>query len=157
MQREVEERKRRSTTIQVILIQPIVPSSSLFRFSFIHIDVNKHWQKPWKELCACVTRESRQKTTSFETHCSRFWSLSKAKAEHTNGQLSDSLVDRIEEFYTKDFISWQAPGKRDFVTTKDNGIKVNHQKRHLLYNLREVYELFLQENPGKQMKSLSNL
>ena len=46
--------------------------------------------------------------------------------------------------------SWQAPGKRDCVTVRENGsrVRVRYQKRFLLFNLREVHQLFIHHNPG---------
>jgi hypothetical protein len=40
------------------------------------------------------------------------------------------------------------PGKRDVVVIKEDGNKTTYQKRILLYNIREVFELFRAENPG---------
>ena len=54
-------------------------------------------------------------------------------------------------FFTKDEISWQDPRKRDTKTIKENGVNVKYQKRYLLYNIREVYQLFIQENPSKRI------
>ena len=54
----------------------------------------------------------------------------------------------VHDFYQKDSISWQAPGKRDYLTVRENGIRVQHQKRFLLYNIREIHELFIQEHQG---------
>ena len=41
------------------------------------------------------------------------------------------------------------PGKRDAIVINENGTKTSYQKRVLLYTIREAYELFLAENPGK--------
>ena len=79
-----------------------------------------------------------------------FYLLPKGKMQRTQSQIPDSVLVKIKEFYQKDFVSWQAPGKRDFVTVKENGTNVKYQKRHLLYNVREVYELFKELNPSKQ-------
>ncbi len=56
----------------------------------------------------------------------------------------------IKEFYLPDPISWQAPGSRDCKAVEENGAKVKYHKHHLLHNLREVYELFIQKNPSKK-------
>jgi len=62
-------------------------------------------------------------------------------------QLSDKLKTDIHNFYVRDDISYQLPGKRDTVVVKkDDGSKVTYQKRILLNNLRENYELFMEEN-----------
>ena len=68
--------------------------------------------------------------------------------ERTNIKIPQTVVKQVQDFYEKDSISRQAPGKRDFITVRENGDGVRYQKRHLLYNIREVYELFMQEHPG---------
>ena len=53
----------------------------------------------------------------------------------------------VQEFYYRDDISRQAPGKREYVTLwKENG-KVQLQKRHLYYPIKEIHSLFQQEYP----------
>ncbi len=42
-------------------------------------------------------------------------------------------------------------GKRDSKTIKENGINVKYQKDHLLYNIREVYQLFMKQNPREKI------
>jgi hypothetical protein len=59
----------------------------------------------------------------------------------------------ILDFYENDNISYQMPGKRDTVVVKQYGNKTVYQKRILLYNLREVHQLFLQDNPSMQLSS----
>ncbi|CAF1313207.1 unnamed protein product [Adineta ricciae] len=44
-------------------------------------------------------------------------------------------------------IRYQAPGKKDSITIKENGEKKKLQKRYLLYSLNEIYQLFIEENP----------
>ena len=45
------------------------------------------------------------------------------------------------------------PGKRDTIVVNDDGNKTTYQKRILLYTIREAYELFLTEHPGKLLFS----
>ena len=80
--------------------------------------------------------------------------LPKEKTKRVQQQITFSLVKKIQDFYTLDSISWQAPCKRDTKILKENGVKVKYQKRHLLYNIREVYELFMQQNPSKKIRCL---
>jgi len=68
--------------------------------------------------------------------------------ERTQAQIHQTIIKQVQDFYEKDPISWQAPGKRDFITIRENGTRIQYQKRHLLYNIREVYELFVQDHPG---------
>ena len=58
------------------------------------------------------------------------------------------VIQKVQDFYKNDNISWQAPGKRDYVTVRENGIRVKYQKRFLLFNIREVHQLFIQDHPG---------
>ncbi len=51
-------------------------------------------------------------------------------------------------YYFRDDISYQAPGKKDTIMIKENDLKKTLQKRYLLYSLRELHQLFIQENPN---------
>ncbi|CAF1132322.1 unnamed protein product [Didymodactylos carnosus] len=64
--------------------------------------------------------------------------------------LSPKAKDAILLLYGRDDISYQMPGKRDTVVVKEDGSKKTYQKRILLYNLRELYQIFLNENPSKR-------
>jgi hypothetical protein len=77
------------------------------------------------------------------------------KYERTYQLLSSQAKTKVHEFYCRDDISYQAPGKRDTITTKDNGVKVKLQRRYLLFSLRELYQMFIQENPDIKL-SLSS-
>ena len=72
----------------------------------------------------------------------------KPKHQRTQATISEAIVKQVQDFYKNDSISWQAPGKRDCLTIRENGIRVKHQKRFLLFNIREVHELFIQDHPG---------
>ncbi|CAF1044674.1 unnamed protein product, partial [Didymodactylos carnosus] len=78
------------------------------------------------------------------------------KAKRTQSNIPARVIKQIESFYKQDSISWQAPGKRDCVTVKENGVKVKRQKRHLLYNIREVYELLIAGTVANCVKELKN-
>ncbi|CAF2106749.1 unnamed protein product [Rotaria magnacalcarata] len=65
------------------------------------------------------------------------------------------VIQKVKEFYNNDSISWQAPGKRDCITVRENGIRVKYQKRFLLFNIREVHQLFVQDNPGASISRSS--
>ncbi len=78
----------------------------------------------------------------------------KTKAVRIQQKIPPSVVKTIQEFYKLDTISWQAPGKRDTKVVKENGVKVKYQKRHLLLNIREVYELFMEQYPSKKTHCL---
>ncbi|CAF3406874.1 unnamed protein product, partial [Rotaria socialis] len=70
------------------------------------------------------------------------------KHERNYQSLSTTVKNEVYEFYCRDDISYQAPGKRDTITIKENGNKKTMQKKYLLYTLRELYELFMTENPN---------
>jgi hypothetical protein len=58
------------------------------------------------------------------------------------------VIQKVQDFHKNDSISWQAPGKRDYVTVREKGTRVKYQKRFLLFNIREVHQLFIQDHPG---------
>ena len=68
------------------------------------------------------------------------------KHERQYQSLSSEAKTKVRGFYYRDDISYQAPGKRDSITTKEDGVKVKLQKRYLLFSLRELYQMFIQEN-----------
>lgn len=75
---------------------------------------------------------------------------SKTKHVRVQSHIPPPIVKMVQDFYKLDSISWQAPGKHDVKVVKENGVKVKYQKKHLLFNIREVYELFMQEHPSKK-------
>ena len=57
---------------------------------------------------------------------------------------SDETVCLIQQFYQRDDISRQAPGKKDVVNVRDeNGQKVKFQTRHVTSLIMETYTYFL--------------
>lgn len=56
--------------------------------------------------------------------------------------LDKTIVDKVKDFYNCDDVSRMMPGKKDFVSMKVNGKKEHVQKRLVLLNLKECYELF---------------
>lgn len=105
--------------------------------------------KAVKKVVRMLPENPKRRQRVLQRIVEDFEMIPKKKSERTIVQLSGALIDRIKEFYNKDFISWRAPGKIDYITTKEDGVKVTHQKRHLLYNIREAHQLFLEENPRK--------
>ncbi|CAF2076935.1 unnamed protein product, partial [Rotaria magnacalcarata] len=69
------------------------------------------------------------------------------KCAHVQQSLSTDIKQKIYDYYYRDGISYQASGKRDTITVKENSIKKQLQKRYLLCSLREIHQLFLEENP----------
>ncbi len=55
----------------------------------------------------------------------------------------------VQQFYERDDVSRQSPGRKDVVTVWDeNGVKMKKQKRHLTSSILETYALFKNENEG---------
>lgn len=66
-----------------------------------------------------------------------------------------SVVDEnhVIQFYIRDDISRQAPGKRDTKSTKDSdGKKQIFQKRHMMMTVKEAFCLYKNEYPEKNIK-----
>jgi hypothetical protein len=67
--------------------------------------------------------------------------IPKPIVQHNREQrsLSIELKELVINFYNRDDISYQLPGKRDCITLKhDDGTSTTLQKRILLYNIRDV-------------------
>lgn len=58
-----------------------------------------------------------------------------------------SIVSKVLEFYRSDEISRVMPGKKNFVSVKEEGQKVHKQKRLILCNLKETYRCFKDKYP----------
>jgi len=63
--------------------------------------------------------------------------------------ISKEALNKVEEFFNSDEVSRSMPGKKDFVTIRENEQKIQKQKRLLLSNLNEAYQLFKSTNPDK--------
>ena len=62
--------------------------------------------------------------------------------------LSEDTVKLVQAFYYHDDISRVMPGKKDFVSARnENGEKEHCQKRLVLCNLREAYKQFKTQHP----------
>lgn len=67
----------------------------------------------------------------------------------TQRALSKEQVETVQNFYCRDDISRQAPGKRDTKSVKDSisGKRKIFQKRHMVVTVKEAFQLFtVQEN-----------
>ena len=65
--------------------------------------------------------------------------------------LPPETVDIVHAFYERDNISRVMPGKKDFVSVKQEGKRVHVQKRLMLSNLREVYREFKDKFPDRKI------
>ena len=61
--------------------------------------------------------------------------------------LTTETADHVRSFYECDEVSQMLPGKKDFVSVKQEGKCIHVQKRLVLSNLREVYQLFKEKFP----------
>lgn len=60
--------------------------------------------------------------------------------------LPAETVDKVKQFFEDDDISRPCAGKREYKSYKENNEKVQKQRRLVLMNLREAYELFCKEH-----------
>lgn len=72
-------------------------------------------------------------------------------------QISDVLKEKVVSFYSRDDVSWQAPGKRDVISIKDERTAKRQlfQKRYLLMNIGELKKLFDKENDSNDLSLAS--
>jgi len=61
--------------------------------------------------------------------------------------LAQATVEKVIEIYQSDEYSRMCPGKKEYVSVKIEGKKVQKQKRILLINLKEMYEMFKRQAP----------
>lgn len=59
--------------------------------------------------------------------------------------LSEETVNLVQTFYEEDDISRVCSGKRDFVTISSDNVRISKQRRLVLCNLKEVYQIFKQK------------
>jgi hypothetical protein len=65
-----------------------------------------------------------------------------------SNKLSDEVQQAVKDFYMRDDISRQAPGRKDYITIKTGKEKGKVQKRHLYVTVAEVHQLFITEFPN---------
>lgn len=72
--------------------------------------------------------------------------------------VTEEEICKVEEFFMRDDISRMCPGKKDFISVKTPGGRVQKQKRLLLLNVHEAFEVFMEDNDIKLGKAkLSSL
>ncbi|CAH3185100.1 unnamed protein product [Porites lobata] len=92
----------------------------------------------------------KRKAVVFKlAHASGF--LRKKKCTRGNRGLPKETVKFVKVFFQLDSFSRQAPGRKDFVTVRENNTKHHIQKSHLLRSLRECYSIFMKENPTTEI------
>ena len=74
------------------------------------------------------------------------------KRDNTNPNRRTAETEQsVLNFYEREDISRQAPGKRDVLKVKVNGSKVEKQKRHLSMSIIEAYNLWKEENKSAKL------
>lgn len=62
--------------------------------------------------------------------------------------ISENTIMKVHEFYRSDNVSRACPGIREYVTYKIDGQREKVQRRLILLNLNEAFQIFKSENPG---------
>lgn len=65
--------------------------------------------------------------------------------------IPDETIELVKSFYRSDEISRACPGMRDYIVQQENGDKTAIQRRMLLVNLNEAYQLFKANNIDVKM------
>lgn len=66
--------------------------------------------------------------------------------------ISEDLKIKISNFYVDDDVSINMPGKKDFVSVKnEDGSRTQVQKRLILSNLKELFQRFREEYPAEKI------
>lgn len=118
-----------------------------------------------KEKCATATRREKIRILTIapdswssreiaeEFSVSRYMAFKAKKLGQEKGilsepavkkgkQLFDEIIHRVLTFYESDDYSRMCPRKKDFVSVKIDGERIQMQKRLLLVNLKELYLVF---------------
>ena len=122
---------------------PTVPSASLSLFAS-----KQSKAKALKRVLKVLPVNKDKKVELVQTIAEQFNLVkSNQKFERNQRSLPSHIKKKVYDYYFRDDITYQAPGKRDNITIKENGLQKALQKRYLLYTLRELHKLFIQENP----------
>jgi len=65
--------------------------------------------------------------------------------------LSQTTVDLVCTFYESEDISRMMPGKKDYVSVRTSDGRVHVQKKLILCNLKELYQLFKDNHPNEKI------
>ena len=72
----------------------------------------------------------------------------KPKILPTN-EITPQIIESIKDFYQRDDISRQAPGVKDHIIHRQDGMKTTIQKRYMAMTVAEAYQMYKDENPDK--------
>lgn len=100
------------------------------------------------------SREFLQKTFSVNEHKSRRakeiqeeQGLMSTPNPKPGKRISEEIIKIVQDFYEKDIVSRQMPGKKDCVSMVVNGVKEKVQKRQILCTIYEAFLHFKEEFP----------
>ncbi|KAK2548197.1 hypothetical protein P5673_031662 [Acropora cervicornis] len=97
-------------------------------------------------VCALPPRKRRGVLESCDVAVKRRRS-DKSGRKIRSDALAEEEIKVVENFFNRDDISRICPGKRDFLSVKTSEGRELRQKRLLLVNVNEAYELFKKEEP----------
>ncbi|KAJ4444344.1 hypothetical protein ANN_06136, partial [Periplaneta americana] len=72
--------------------------------------------------------------------------LPQSKNSRKSTSLTPETVKAVTEFYLRDEISRQAPGRKDVITVREAFGKNKMQIRHLMFSIKVAHEIFSTEN-----------
>lgn len=72
--------------------------------------------------------------------------LPQSKNSRKSTSLTPETVKAVTEFYLRDDISRQAPGRKDVITVREAFGKNKMQIRHLMFSIKEAHGIFSTEN-----------
>ena len=110
--------------------QALSPSEVAKRKKLVRERVRKYRQRQ---------KEKKAKTSSQDQYVSQAY------------QTPQALGKFVKVFFQLDSFSRQAPGRKEFVTVRENNTKHHIQKSHLLRSLMECYSIFMKENPTTEI------
>ncbi|KAG8175757.1 hypothetical protein JTE90_029242 [Oedothorax gibbosus] len=104
-------------------------------------------EKLWQEFKKKLPTSPRKKIAVIEKLATDTGLLIKKKSNSANA-LDENVKNSVADFYVRDDISRQAPGRKDTIVIRKDGKKTKHQRRHLYTVLTEVFQLLKIENPN---------
>ncbi|CAF1613413.1 unnamed protein product, partial [Didymodactylos carnosus] len=99
--------------------------------------------KAMKKVTSALPKCDKKKKDVIQHIAQKYNLVPKPVQQRTCANMSDQIKNAVHKFYLRDNVSYQLPGKRDTIVVKnDDNTKITYQKRILLNNLRESFELF---------------
>ncbi|CAF0958568.1 unnamed protein product, partial [Didymodactylos carnosus] len=100
-------------------------------------------------LLFTVPKCDKKKKDVIQHLAQKYNLVPKPVQQHTCANTFDQIKNAVHKFYLRDDVSYQLPDKRGTIVVKnDDNTKITYHKRILLNNLRESFELFIEENKG---------